>query len=116
MALIESEKKLCCKVIKASVPDGHGAEVTRYVDGRSFSAIVTPVTGEGTKAIGGQTESCKKVKLFYPKDVSLDLNDIIRVKKDSKVYKITQEEDKPANAASIQYCLTYAEEWSIPDE
>lgn len=117
MSLLDSEKRLCCRVIKASVPDGHGAQVTRYVDTRVFQAVFSPdMSMSGEKEIGGRNISAKRYKVLYPENVVLSLDDVIRTRKDNKTYKVTSDGNPPANASTIRKNFVYVEEWSVPDE
>lgn len=117
MSLLESESQVCCRVVKASVPDGQGGQIVRYVNTRSFKAVLTPDTSaSASKEIGGKQVSAKRYKVLYPADVELSLGDIIKTRENDKAYIITSDGNKPANASSIQYGFAYAEDWSVPDE
>lgn len=115
MALIDSERRPCTVMVKASVDDGEGGQITRYMDGRKFSAVVSSDdTISGKKTLGNNQISAKVYKFFYPKSTSLGLNDVIKTLDDGKTYKVAALETAPAKSASIQYNLVSAEEWELP--
>ena len=118
MSLINSESQKCAVVIKASVPDDEGGQITRFIESKVFDAVITPnlQTSSGSKTVGDKEVSAKSYKILYPNDVGLKLNDVIKSKTDDKVYKITGDGSKSANASSIKYSVVSAEDWSLPYE
>ena len=119
MALIDGESRLCATMIKACVDDGEGGQITRYVRGREFLAVVTPentVASMQKKTLGNTEISAKKYKFFYRNIFTLRLNDVVMTLDDKKTYKVTALETEPARSASVQYSLVSAEEWEMPNE
>lgn len=117
MSLLNSESRPCATVIRASVDDGEGGQVTKYMQGRKFLAVVTPDnTVSAKKTLGNNEISAKTYKFFYPDIFTLQLNDVIKTLDDEKTYKVTALETAPARSASVQYALCSAEEWELPNE
>lgn len=117
MALIDGESRPCAVMIKASVDDGEGGQVTKYLKGKEFLVVVTPDSAGNSsqKTTIGNTEiSAKKYKFFYRNLFTLRMNDVVKTLDDGKTYKVTALETEPARSASIQYSLVLAEEWELP--
>lgn len=119
MALIDGESRPCAVMIRASVDDGEGGQVTKYLKGKEFLAVVTPentVASMQKKSLGNTEISAKKYKFFYRNLFTLRMNDVVKTLDDGKTYKVTALETEPARSASIQYSLVSAEEWEMPNE
>lgn len=115
MSLIDAESRQCAVIIKASVDDGEGGQVTRYVKGAHFYAVVSADnTVSAKKTLGNNEISAKTYKVFYPNRISLKLNDIITTLDDGMVYRVSALETVPAKSASLQFNLVSAEEWEMP--
>ena len=116
MALIDGESRPCATMIRTCVDDGEGGQITRYMKGRQFLAVVTPIDGESKKTIANTEISAKKYKFFYRNILTLRLNDVVMTLDDEKTYRVTALETAPAKSASIQFSLVTAEEWEMPNE
>lgn len=116
MSLLTSESQKCMLIVKTSVDDGHGAEYIDYVGGAIFDAVITASDStNATKDAGNNEISALKVKVLYPCGVPLELHSIFKVLDTGKTYKVTSSGNTAANASTIRYNLTYAEEWSVPN-
>lgn len=116
MSLIEAEGRPCVTMLKSSIDDGEGGQVTRYMEGRRFLAVVTPdTTLQAVKVLGNNEISAKAYKFFYPDIFTLGLNDVLKTLDDGKTYKVLALETKPAKSASVRYSLATAEEWEVPE-
>lgn len=117
MSLLRSESQKCMLIVKTSVEDGHGAEYTSYVGGAIFDAVITASDSmNATKDAGNNEISAQKVKVLYPCGIPLTLNTIFKVLDTGKKYKVTSNGETAANASTVRYNLTYAEEWSVPTD
>lgn len=116
MSLIDKEGRPCTTMVRTCVDDGEGGQITEYLEGREFLAVVTPIDSEGKKIIGNTEMSAKKYKFFYPSIITLSLNDVVKTLDDDKTYRVTALETVPAKSASVQYSLVSAEEWEMPNE
>lgn len=113
MALIDAESRPCAVMLRASVDDGEGGQVTKYMRGAKFPAVVSGESS-ATKMLGNTEISAKQFKFFYPTRISLKLNDVIVTEDNEKVYRVIAAETIPAKSASVQYSLATAEEWELP--
>lgn len=119
MSLIDKERRPCTTMVRTCVDDGEGGQITEYLEGREFLAVVTPENTAASlqnKLLGNTEISAKKYKLFYPSIITLSLNDVVKTLDDDKTYRVTALETVPAKSASVQYSLVSAEEWEMPDE
>ena len=115
MSLIDAESRPCATMMRATVDDGEGGQITKYMQGRQFPAVVTPDnTVSAKKTLGNNDVSAKTYKFFYPDVFTLQLNDVIKTLDDGKAYKVTALETAPAKSASVRYALCSAEEWEMP--
>lgn len=118
MALINAESRPCALIVATSIDDGEGGQLTEYKRTLDFQAIVSEGTAykNTNKTLGYSETSAKAYKFFYPKEISLELSDIVTTLDDGKYYKVSTSPTKPAKSASVQYCLVTAEEWELPNE
>lgn len=117
MALIDAESRPCAVMLRASVDDGEGGQVTKYMRGAKFPAVVSDGSNASQfskKTLGNTDVSAKRFKFFYPTRISLKLNDVIVTEDNEKVYRVIAAETIPAKSASVQYSLVTAEEWELP--
>ena len=82
----------------------------------AFNAVISPADLNGGKVLADNEISAKRIKVFYPAAVDLQLHDVIKTLDDGKTYKIKTGGSEPAKSASVQYSLAIAEEWEVPDE
>lgn len=114
MGLISNEQERCCKVTLSQVDDGEGGQTTVYARGERFMAVVAPASSTiDMKRIADKEISAKAVRIFYPNNITLNLNDVFE-DASGQAYQITVSGFKSAKSASIQYSLAYAEKWEVP--
>ena len=115
MGLINTEQRPCAKIIKNDVPDTEGGRYAQYIQIRKFNAVISPADS-GSKVLADNEISAKRIKVFYPAAVDLQLHDVIKTLDDNKTYRVTSGGSEPPKSASIQYSLAIAEEWEVPHE
>ena len=114
MGLISNEQEQCCKVTLSQVDDGEGGQTTVYTRGERFMAVVAPANSTiDMKRIADKEISAKAVRIFYPNNITLNLNDVFE-DASGQAYQITVSGFKSAKSASIQCSLAYAEKWEVP--
>ena len=116
MGLIDDEQRPCAKIVKSSVSDGEGGRYAAYMQSCTFNAVISPADTIGSKILADNEVSAKKIKVFYPSAIDLQLYDVIKTLDDDKTYRITTGGSQPPKSASVQYSLAVAEEWEVPNE
>ena len=116
MGLIQHEQRPCARIVKSDVPDKEGGRYAYYMQTCTFNAIISPADTIGSKTMADNVISAKRIKVFYPAAIDLQLHDVIKTLDDNKTYRITTGGSEPAKSASVQYSLAVAEEWEVPNE
>lgn len=116
MGLIDYEQRPCAKIVKSDVPDKEGGRYAAYIQSCVFNAVISPTDTIGSKVLADNEISAKKIKVFYPSAIDLQLHDAIKTLDDGKTYRITTGGSQPPKSASVQYSLAVAEEWEMPHE
>lgn len=104
-------------VNKARVPDGESGYITTWTDGAEFEAAATLNDSMVSKLAQAQGVTAV-YKVYTKKIVTLEFNDVIKRKKDNKVFRIRSDGDdkKTPDSATLNMRVVAAEEWVIPND
>ena len=114
MNLIDDYKDECVMLEKKRTPDGAGGFYTEWTEGVEFLAAVT--FNSSLEARIAEKQGVSSVyTITTAKNITLDYHDVIKRKRDGKIFRVTSDGDDvvtPARA-SFQIAQVNAEEWSI---
>lgn len=116
MSMIEEGMEPVCFMEKTRTPDGEGGFITEWIDGVEFKASITFDTSMQARIADKQGVS-SMYTVTTAKNAHLEYHDVIKRKRDDKIFRITSDGDDkqtPARAVFGQYLQVTAEEWVIP--
>jgi hypothetical protein len=104
-------------MVKSLAPDGKGGQVRVWTEGMVFTANASKVTTDPMQV--AEAQGAKAVyRITTPKTLVLDFHDVIKRKKDGKVFRITSDGDDMAtpDSSTLDMRIVNAEEWVIPND
>lgn len=116
MSMIEEGMEPVCFMQKVRTPDGEGGFITNWTEGVEFKASITFDTSMQARIADKQGVS-SMYTVTTAKNAHLEYHDVIKRKRDNKIFRITSDGDDkqtPARAVFGQYLQVTAEEWVIP--
>ena len=116
MSLVSEAMEASNIMDKTTIPDGRGGVITKYVEGAEIDVAYSFDTS--TQARIGESEGAiNRFTLTTKKSVVLQFHDVVKRKKDGKVFRVTSNGDEnytPASA-SLNMRQVEAEKWEIPN-
>lgn len=102
---------------KQTVNDGYGGYITTYTEGAEFSAAFRFDSSIEARAAEKQGVT-SLYTIITSKNIVLQYHDVLRRKRDGKIFRITSDGDDSytPNSASLNMRLVTGEEWSLPNE
>lgn len=117
MSLLEEAYEEYTILNKAKVSDGYGGYITTWTDGaKIMGAMVFNTSIEARKAEAAGVTSV--YTLTTPRITTLEYHDVLRRKRDNKIFRVTSDGDDsytPASAGLDMRQVT-CEEWKLPAE
>ena len=107
----------CVLLNKQTVNDGYGGYITTYTEGAEFSAAFR--FDSSIEARAAEKQGVTSLYTFITsKNIVLQYHDVLRRKRDGKIFRITSDGDDSytPNSATLDMRLVTAEEWSLPNE
>lgn len=103
-------------MVKSLGPDGVGGQKKVWTEGATFTANVSKVTTSPMEVAEAQGAKAT-YRVTTPKTLVLDFHDVIKRKKDGKVFRITSDGDDMAtpDSSTLDMRIVNAEEWEIPN-
>lgn len=114
MSLLTDMMDECEIVNKVKVSDGEGGYITEWVTGATIqAAIVLDMTMEAR--VGEKQGVSSVYTITTARDVLLEYHDVIRRKRDGKIFRITSDSsDKTSpKVSSLDMAQAQAEKWSL---
>ena len=107
----------CVLLNKQTVNDGYGGYITTYTEGAEFSAAFRFDSSIEARAAEKQGVT-SLYTIITSKNIVLQYHDVLRRKRDGKIFRITSDGDDSytPNSATLDMRLVTAEEWSLPNE
>lgn len=114
MSLLDNAFETFNFIDKLRRPDGEGGYVTTYSEGAEFKANARLDTSMQAKIAENQGVT-SLYTITTRKSIVLEYHDIIKRKKDGKVFRITSdgEDNKTPDSASLDMRQVAAEEWRL---
>lgn len=112
MSLLSQAMEDVVLLEKKRVPDGEGGFLTEWTEGAQFKAAIT-----FDSSMEARTAEKQGVTSLYtvtvPINAKLEYHDVIKRKRDGKIFRITSDGDDKVTpgSASFQFAQVTAEEW-----
>lgn len=116
MSLLDEAMETFTIVDKTTQPDGYGGTITVWVDGAEITAACV-LNSSGEAMLAMAMGSTSNYTITTRKNVNLQYHDVLRRKRDGKIFRITSDGDDLATpgSASLNMRNVTAEEWSLPN-
>lgn len=116
MSLVDNAMEKSNIMDKVTAPDGRGGVITTYTEGAEIKVAYSFDTStEARVAESAGTEN--RFTLTTRKSVNLQYHDIVKRKRDGKIFRVTSDGDDnyTPDSASLNMRQVEAEEWSLPN-
>lgn len=116
MSLLKDAMTTCVILNKLTVPDGYGGYKPTYAEGAEFEAAV--VLDSSMESLIAQKQGVTAVyTITTNRDLNLQYHDVLRRKKDGKIFRVTSDGDDKLTppSATLDMRQVRAEEWTLPN-
>jgi len=115
MSLLTKSMETVCFMEKTRRPDGEGGFITEWTEGTEFQASITFDSSLQAR-IADKDGVTSLYTITTGKNAKLEYHDVLKRKRDGKVFRITSDGDDkqtPSSAMFGQYLQVTAEEWVL---
>lgn len=112
MSLIDDMMEDCSIMNKQKIADGEGGTYTTWVEGASISVAI--VQDQSMRARIALKDGVNSIYTLTTKtNVKLDFNDVIKRKKDGRIFRVTSE---PKISEAMNMSQVTAEKWELTND
>lgn len=114
MSLLSNAYEGVVLMDKRRQPDGEGGWITEWLESVEIQAAITFDTSMESRIAEKQGVS-SRYTVTTPKSAKLEYHDVIKRKRDGKIFRITSDGDDKVtpSSASFQFAQVTAEEWVL---
>jgi hypothetical protein len=114
MSLLSQSYEDVVLLEKYREPDGEGGFITNWIESVTFQAAITFDTSMESRIAEKQGVS-SRYTVTTPKSAKLEYHDVIKRKRDGKIFRITSDGDDKVTpgSSSFQFAQVTAEEWVL---
>ena len=116
MSLLKEAMSQCVILNKMTVDDGYGGYTSVFVEGADFEAAI--VLDSSMESLIAQKQGVTAVyTITTSRDLNLQYHDVLRRKKDGKIFRVTSDGDDKLTppSATLDMRQVRAEEWTLPN-
>jgi SPP1 family predicted phage head-tail adaptor len=116
MSLLDSAMEDFVIIDKVTAPDGYGGVITTWKEGATIKAACV-LNSSAEAQIAHAMTSTGLYTITTRKNANLQYHDVLKRKRDNKIFRVTSDGDDLATPASASLNMrnVSAEEWSLPD-